>query len=102
MWCFALIQIIAAELRRCWPILVLGLGLFVSAIWVVLTAHQARLLTVEHHHSLQLRDQLDVEWRHLLLEEQTWAEHSRIEAFAMHELDMARPAASKQKMVLVP
>ena len=40
----------------------------------------------------QVRDEMDVEWGQLQLEQSTWATHSRIDPIAREQLGMAVPA----------
>jgi cell division protein FtsL len=50
----------------------------------------------------QERDRLDIEWRNLLLEEQSLAEHSRVTRIATKELDMVRPLPNEEVIVRLP
>ncbi|WP_298443246.1 cell division protein FtsL [uncultured Ferrimonas sp.] len=102
MLSFELLQQIGHDLRRHWPILLAGLLVAVSAFAVIFTAQDARRLTAHYNSLLQQRDQLDVQWRHLLLEEQTLAEHSRIDALARKQLQMQRPKPAQEQVVKLP
>ena len=59
-----------------WQALLL-LACVVSALMVVHFAHLNRQATIEQDALYQQRDQLDIEWRNLLLEQRALAEHSR-------------------------
>ncbi|WP_028116209.1 cell division protein FtsL [Ferrimonas senticii] len=102
MFSLELLQLIGADLRRYWYLLLLAMLVLISAFWVVFTAQDARQLTARYNDLLQQRDQLDVQWRHLLLEEQTLAEHSRIETLARKQLDMQRPKPSNEQVIRQP
>ena len=59
-----------------------------SAIGVIYAKHRNRMLYVELQ-SLQLqRDNLNVDWGRLQLEQSTWATHGRIEGAARKKLGM--------------
>lgn len=70
---------------------VLGLLVVISAIAIVLSQHHYRGLVTELQGLHVERDELDVEWGQLLLEQSTWATPSRIERFAGGTLDMQVP-----------
>lgn len=83
-------------------ILLLALSVLGNAVAVVYTSHVSRSLTTQWDQLLQERDRLDIEWRNLLLEEQSQAEHSRITRIATKELNMSRPLPSEEVVVKVP
>ncbi len=83
-------------------ILLLALLVLGNAVAVVYTSHVSRSLTTQWDQLLQERDRLDIEWRNLLLEEQSQAEHSRITRIATKELNMSRPLPSEEVVVKVP
>jgi cell division protein FtsL len=62
-----------------------------SAIAVVHAKHQARMLFAEVQRIEQEIEAYEVEWGLLQLEQNTWAEHSRIERLARSKLGMALP-----------
>jgi cell division protein FtsL len=74
-------------------VLVLGVLSVVSALAVVYTTHMSRKLFVETLALQQSQDRLDVEWGQLLLEQSTWATHSRLEHIASSRLGMHLPTA---------
>lgn len=73
----------------------LALLLVVCAIAVVSARHQARKLFVELQQAQAEARALDIEWGRLLLEQSTWAMHSRVEVVAQHQLHMIVPDASR-------
>lgn len=85
-------------LRHKWQIL-LTLVVIVSALLVIVVTQGTRQLTSEYNELMAEQDRLDIEWRHLLLEQNTLMEHSRIEALARENLDMQRPAPADEKLV---
>jgi cell division protein FtsL len=50
---------------------------------------------------MQEKDQLDVEWSHLVLEQSTLTEHNRIEALVKRHLNMHRPLPSEEVVVRI-
>lgn len=62
-----------------------------SALAVVQVRHEGRQRYVELRGLLAERDELDIEYGRLQLEQATWAEMSRIERVAREELRMVRP-----------
>lgn len=73
------------------PILLLLVLVTVSAILVVYVRHQHRLSYVALQQAQKSRDDLNIEWRQLLLEQSTWAIHNRVETEANRKLDMVSP-----------
>ena len=77
----------------------LGLAVLVSALAVVYVEHRARTAFVELQDLREVRDELDVEWGRLQLEQSTWATHGRIEQVARERLNMYIP--SPDEVVIV-
>lgn len=71
----------------------------ISALGVVWTHHQSRVLFVELTHMQGERDGLNIEYGRLELEQATLAEPRRIDEDARSKLGMFEPAA--QDIVLV-
>ncbi|KFZ36314.1 cell division protein FtsL [Shewanella mangrovi] len=84
-----------------WMILV-GFAVMLNAIAVVYTSHISRSQTSQLDKLQQERDRLDIEWRNLLLEEQSLAEHSRVTRIATKDLDMERPSPGQEVIVRLP
>ncbi len=64
-----------------WVVALIGCVLM-SAVGVVYAKHASRKLFVEQEALRKERDRLDIETGRLLLEQSTWAAHSRIERVA--------------------
>jgi len=62
-----------------------------SAIALIYTKHESRKLFVELEALTTERDELNIEWGQLQIEQSTWATHARIERVATEELSLARP-----------
>ena len=63
----------------------------VSAVALVYTKHESRKLFVELEGLTHERDDLNIEWGQLQIEQSTWAQHARIEKVATEDLSLVRP-----------
>ncbi|MGR5486265.1 cell division protein FtsL [Vibrio alfacsensis] len=79
--------------------LVLMLLIFASAMGVVFATDHARQAITEKDHTFVEREQLDSEWRNLMLEETALAEHSRVQDLAKIDLEMKRPDGDKEVVI---
>lgn len=79
--------------------MVLILLIFMSSIAVVLTTYNTRHQITLRDELLENREQLDSEWRNLILEENALAEHTRVQKVAIKDLDMKRPDSDKEVVV---
>lgn len=80
-------------------LLLLAVGVFASAIGVVYSIHQSRKLFVQLQSLQAQRDEMEVEWGRLQLEQSTWATDARIEDLASRKLDMIIPSPEAIVMV---
>jgi len=71
--------------------MVLALVVLASSLGVVYSKHQSRKLFVELDTLKKERDEMNVEWGRLQLEQSTLATHSRIEQTAKKRLNMVTP-----------
>ncbi len=78
---------------------VLWLAVLVSALGVVYGKQQARNRFNELQKLTTQRDDLDIEWGQLQLEQSTWATHGRVERVAHDELGMITPSATDLRIV---
>jgi cell division protein FtsL len=78
---------------------VLWLGVLGSSLGVVYAKHEARSRFNELQQLTQQRDDLDIEWGQLQLEQSTWATHGRVERVARDDLRMVIPQASDLRIV---
>lgn len=70
-----------------------------AAIAVVYTKHESRKLFVELEGLTAERDELNIEWGQLQIEQSTWANHARIERVATEELSLARPTSTEINVI---
>jgi len=66
-------------------------AVFLSALAVIDARHENRLLFAQLQQLRQQRDQINIEWGQLLLEQSTWSTHARIEQMATQKLGMEMP-----------
>lgn len=79
--------------------LILLVAVVISGIAVVYIRHQHRLTFIALKDAQLQRDQLNIEWRQLLLEQSTWSLHHVVEKNAREKLGMITPS-SKDMMIL--
>lgn len=77
----------------------LAAAVLLSALAVIDARHENRMLFSQLQQLRHQRDQLNVEWGQLLLEQSTWSTHARIEQLATGKLDMQMPAHTKLVLV---
>ena len=82
--------------------LLLFIGVLMSAIAVSYSAHYNRQLLNALYGELSVRGKAQSEWGRLILEQSTWTAHSRIEVLANEQLKMHIPDMSEVRMVVVP
>ena len=96
----ALVSVLFDDFRQHLVLVLLFLMPITSALAVIYVSHGHRLLTIERDELLSERDALDIEWRHLQIEQNTLTEHNRVERIAEQRLNMVRAEAEQE--VLVP
>lgn len=84
-----------------WTTTLLGIAITATALGIVYSRHESRKLFTQLDVISQERDKMNVEWGKLLLEESTWAAHSRIESLAQKEFHMHIPNVN-EVIVLKP
>ena len=82
----------------------LGIGVLLaavlcSAVGVVFSTHQTRKLFVELQTLRAERDELNIEWGRLQIEQSTLGTHGRIEKLAREQLKMRLPAPGSAVIV---
>ncbi len=72
----------------------LGIVVIVSAIGVVYSKHTHRQLFFQLQSLQEERDQLEVEWGQLQLEQGVYSAHSEVERIARNQLNMVPPSTN--------
>lgn len=76
-------------------VLVFAIVCVSSAMALIFTKHESRKLFVELEAMTEERDELNIEWGQLQIEQSTWATHARIEQVATDDLSLVRPEATE-------
>jgi len=79
--------------------LILTLCILVSAFTLIIVSHEQRQLFAELEKLQQQRDELDVEWRRLRLEQRVMADYSRLEKLAHKKLGMQNLDLKSERIV---
>jgi cell division protein FtsL len=74
--------------------IVLAVVCVMSALALIYTKHESRKLFIELEQLASERDELNIEWGQLQIEQSTWATHARIEKLAAEQLSLARPKST--------
>lgn len=96
----SLLSVLFDDFRQHLVLVLLFLAVITSAMAIIYVSHSHRLLTSERDNLLSARDELDIEWRHLQIEQNTLTEHNRVARIAEQRLNMIRAEADNE--VLVP
>ena len=80
-------------------ILLIVMWVMGSAIGVIYAKHQSRKLFVELEALKTSRDDLNIQWGKLQLEQSTWATPNRVESIASSKLGMQVPTPDKVVIV---
>jgi cell division protein FtsL len=86
---------------RAWRMLVavLWVAVLASSLGVVYAKQEDRNRFNELQKLTRMRDDLDIEWGQLQLEQATWATHGRVEQVARDDLHMLIPQAGDLRIV---
>ena len=77
----------------------LGVAILTTGLGVVNATHQNRQAFIQLQSLLKQRDQMEIEWGQLQLEQATWATHGRVEELAHDKLNMLIP--TMESVVLI-
>lgn len=77
----------------------LGLAVLATSLGLVYAKYQSRKLFIELQSLQTVKDEMDIEWGRLQLEQGTWATHGRIERIASERLGMVIPPAESVVIV---
>jgi len=72
-----------------------------SAIGGIYAKHESRKLFTELQGLNAARDEMEVEWGQLQIEQSTWSTYARVEQLAREEMKM-RPPTADEMMLLSP
>jgi cell division protein FtsL len=77
----------------------LVVAVMASAVGAVYAKHENRKLFMELQSLTAERDQLEVDWSRLQIEQSTWSTHARVEQLARGEMGMRNPGSDELKVV---
>jgi cell division protein FtsL len=80
-------------------VVVLWVAVLGSSLGVIYAKHEARNRFYELQQLTRVRDDLDIEWGQLQIEQSTLARHGRVEQAARDELHMTIPQAGDLRIV---
>jgi cell division protein FtsL len=80
-------------------ILVLAIAVMVSAIASVYAKHESRKLFTELQALSTDRDEMEVEWGKLQIEQSTWSTYGRVEQMARDQMDMHVPPTDQVNLL---
>ena len=98
---FNLLLILVLELTRHKLRVLLFIAVILSALSVILSSHHNRQQNIALESLMREKDDLDVEWRNLVLEQRALTEHNRIESAVKKKLEMYRPTANEEVVVRI-
>ncbi len=78
---------------------VLWFAVLGSAAGAIYSKHRARELFVELERLNTKRDNLEIQWGQLQLEQSAWSTHAFVESVATSQLKMAAPAPAEIELV---
>ena len=87
------------QLRRRVLFAGLVLAVMASAVGAVYAKHENRKLFMQLQALTEERDQLEVDWSRLQIEQSTWSTHARVEQLARGDMRMRNPTADELKVV---
>jgi cell division protein FtsL len=90
-----------SDLSRHLFLLVLFFSTVASAIAVIISTHENRQLVIAQERLVKQKDALDIEWRHLIIEQSSLTEHNRIERTMREKLNMKRPTREDEVLLRV-
>jgi cell division protein FtsL len=70
-----------------------------SALAVVISTHKNRQLLIAQEVLVIEKDELDVQWRHLIIEQSSLTEHNTIERTVKEKLNMRRPTREDEVLL---
>ena len=88
-----------AQLRQAGVVAVLSLAIVLTAIACIYARHESRKQFTHLQSLIAERDNLEVEWGKLKIEQSTWSTHARVEQLAREKMQMLNPAPTDVRMV---
>ncbi|BGI51219.1 MAG: cell division protein FtsL [Arsenophonus endosymbiont of Ceratovacuna japonica] len=99
---YSLIKIIGNDIFQNGIIpLILLIIIIISSILIITITHKTRILTSQKNLIIEERENLDIEWRNLILEKKSLENHIRIERFSIEKLQMIYVDPAQEHIVII-
>lgn len=98
---FNLLLLVVTDLTRNKLRVLLYLAVMGSAFTAIMISDMNRQQIILLEDLMEERDEMDVQWRNLVLEQRALTEHNRIENQVRKHLDMHRPSPKEEVVVRV-
>ncbi len=95
----AMTAVVSGLFKDQWVNFLLVSAIMISAFTLIIKSHEQRQLYADLENLEQHRDQLDIEWRQLRLEQRVMAEHSRLEEIAKNKLGLKNLDLKSERIV---
>ncbi len=82
-------------------VVLLAILVFISAVSIVYSTHVSRMLINELQELQKSRDDFQIKWGRLLLEQSAWAAPNRIEQVVSQDLGMKVPETEDTQMIVI-
>jgi cell division protein FtsL len=88
-----------AQIRVIGGVTLLSLAVVATAIACIYARHESRKQFTQLQSLIAERDNFEVEWGKLKIEQSTWSTHSRVEQLARDKMQMLNPVPTDIRMV---
>jgi cell division protein FtsL len=87
------------QIRVVGGVALLSLAVVATAIACIYARHESRKQFTHLQSLIAERDNLEVEWGKLKIEQSTWSTHARVEQLARDKMQMLNPVSADIRMV---
>ncbi len=88
-----------AQIRVVGGVTILSLAVVATAIACIYARHESRKQFTQLQSLIAERDNFEVEWGKLKIEQSTWSTHARVEQLARDKMQMLNPVPTDVRMV---
>ncbi len=88
-----------AQIRVIGGVTILSLAVVATAIACIYARHESRKQFTQLQSLIAERDNFEVEWGKLKIEQSTWSTHARVEQLARDKMQMLNPVPTDVRMV---
>lgn len=76
-------------------------AIVITILITILVTHQTRLMTNEREEKMTEKSALEIEWRNLILEENTLGDQQRVERIAIERLNMSHILPEQEQLIIL-